>query len=57
MDNSAKVNGGNAMLKKMIFQVFAKLAVKKIKKKILELRKTLILINCLIAKDLVNKKI
>ena len=57
MDNNAKVDGENVMLKKMIFQDFVRLALKKIKKKILELRKTLILINCLIAKDLVNKKI
>jgi hypothetical protein len=43
MDNSAKANGENAMLKKMIFQDFAKLVLKKIKKKCLELRKTLTL--------------
>ena len=54
MDSNAKVNGENAMLKKMIFQVFAKLALKKIKKKCLELRKTLNFSNCLIAMDLVN---
>ena len=29
MDNSAKVNGESAMLKKMTFQDFAKLALKK----------------------------
>ena len=56
MDNNAKVDGENVMLKKMIFQDFVRLALKKIKKKILELRKTFILINCLTVKDLANKK-
>ena len=51
------VNGVNTELIKKIFQNFAKLAVKKKKKNKKALRKILILINILIAKDLANKKI
>ena len=57
MEINVKVNGESAMLKKMTFQDFAKLALKKKLKNKKGLRKILIQINCSIVKELVNKKI
>ena len=57
MEFSAKANGENVMLKLMIFQDFAKLAVKKKKKNKLDKRKTLTITKFLIVKEHVNQKI
>ena len=57
MKADALVCGISTESNQKISKAFAMLAIKKKKKNNLELRKTFILTNYLIAKDLVNKKI
>ena len=56
MKKDALVCGINTESNQKISKAFAMRAIKKKKKNNLELRKTFILVSCLIAKELVNKK-